>query len=245
MPPDLIIYALVAAGLIFWLRSILGTRNGDEQNRPAPYLKPDAKGQTSEQDASRFGQASPEEAIAELAKNPKGNVFIESKTVELGLLDIAASDRSFDVSRFGQGAQDAFVYIVESFADGDRETLRDLLSPLVYDAFDEAITAREQAGETLHTEINAIKRVEITAAGLEGRLARITVRFLAEEVTYTKNRNGDIIEGSPDRITQMRDLWTFSRETRARDPRWLVSETLVDAQGDNDKVPNASATVIH
>lgn len=245
MPPDLIVYALVTAGFIFWLRSILGTRNGDEGDRAAPYLKPDPAARALEgPGASRSGQTGSEDRIAELAANPKGNAFIMDKTVEMGLLEIAASDQSFDIDRFIQGAQDAFVFIVESFADGDRDTLRDLLAPVVFDAFDGAITARVQAGETLHTEINAIKRVEITAAGLEGRLAKITVRFIAEEVTYTRNTQGDIVEGHPERVTQMRDLWTFSRETRSRDPRWLVTETLVDTQHDSETLPN-STSVIH
>lgn len=245
MPPDLIVYALVTAGLIFWLRSILGTRNGDEGERPAPYLKPDPAARALEgPGAARSGETGPLDRISELAANPKGNAFIADKTVELGLLEIASADQSFDIDRFIQGSQDAFVFIVESFADGDRDTLRDLLAPAVYDAFDGAITARTQAGETLHTEINAIKRVEITAAGLEGRVAKITVRFIAEEVTYTRNAKGDITEGHPERVTQMRDLWTFSRETRSRDPRWLVTETLVDVQQDSDTVPNSSS-VIH
>ena len=182
--------------------------------------------------------------ITELASNPKGNAFIQDKMAEAGLLEVVAADRTFDINRFIQGAQDAFVYIVESFADGDRETLKNLLSPAVFDAFDEAISAREESGNVMHTEINAIKRVEIVSAGVEKRLAKITVRFQAEEVTYTKNGEGEIIEGHPERVTQMRDLWTFSRETRSRDPRWLVTETLVDSQGDNDTIPDSSA-VIH
>lgn len=245
MPPDLIVYALVAAGLIVWLRSILGSRNGDETDR-APYLKPEPGARPMETPGpDRNAVAPAEERIAELAANPKGNIFIQDKSAEIGLLEIAAADRTFEVDRFAQGAQDAFVYIVESFADGDRETLRDLLSPAVYDAFDGAIAARESAGEIMHTEINAIKRVEIAAAGIEGRLSKITVRFFAEEVTYTKDSQGNIIEGHPERVTQMRDLWTFSRETRARDPRWLVTETLVDSQGDSESLPNASARSVH
>lgn len=242
MPADLIVYALVAAGLIVWLRSILGTRHGDEPERPTPYLKPDAPAGRLELAGPDRNKVGPEERIAELAKTPKGNVSIANTAAQQGLMDIARADRTFDVDHFAQGAQDAFVYIVESFADGDRDTLRDLLSPPVFSAFDEAIAARQKAGETLHAEINAINKAEIVAASLEGRFSKITVRFLAEEITYTKNALGDVIEGHPERITQMRDLWTFSRETKSRDPRWLVVATLIDTESDNDTLPNSSAT---
>ncbi|MCB1681137.1 MAG: Tim44 domain-containing protein [Alphaproteobacteria bacterium] len=240
MPADLIVYALVAAGLIVWLRSILGTRHGDEPERPAPYLKPEGPAGRNMELAGSERRVGPEERISELAKTPKGNVSIADTTAEQGLIEIARADRSFDIDRFAQGAQDAFVYIVESFADGDRETLRDLLSPSVFAAFDEAISARLKAAEVMHAEINAINKAEITSARIEGRFSKITVRFVAEEITYTKNSEGQIIEGHPERITQMRDLWTFSRETRSRDPRWLVTETLIDTEGDNPEIPNAS-----
>ncbi len=243
MPADLIVYALVAAGLIVWLRSILGTRHGDEPERPAPYLKPEGQsGRMELPGPSRESKIGPEERIAELARTPKGNISIANTATELGLMEIARADRTFDVDHFAQGAQDAFVYIVESFADGDRETLRDLLSPPVFAAFDEAITARQQSGQTLHAEINAINKAELVSAQIEGRFSKITVRFLAEEITYTKNALGDVIEGHPERITQMRDLWTFSRETKSRDPRWLVVATLIDTESDNDTLPNSSAS---
>ncbi len=242
MPADLIVYALVAAGLIVWLRSILGTRHGDEPERPAPYLKPEGPaGRMELPGPTRENKVGPEERIAELARTPKGNVSIADASAQQGLIEIARADRTFDIDHFAQGAQDAFVYIVESFADGDRETLRDLLSPPVFAAFDEAIAARHNAGETLHAEINAINKAEIVSAQIEGRFSKITVRFLAEEITYTKNAQGDVIEGHPERITQMRDLWTFSRETKSRDPRWLVVATLIDTENDNETLPNSSS----
>ncbi len=241
MPADLIIYALVAAGLIFWLRSVLGTRHGDETDRSVPYLKPEGDGEDAKGILGAGNKMSAEDRIAEFAKNPKGNASIENKTAELGLLEIAAMDKNFDIYHFVQAAQDAFVYVVESFADGDRETLKELLAPDVYDAFDQAITAREKAGEVMHKEINAINKAEIVAAGIDGKYSKITMRFVAEEVSYTKNENGEIIEGHPDKATKMRDLWTFSRETKSSDPRWIVIETRADLEDDNNTIPNTVA----
>ncbi|MCB1783531.1 MAG: Tim44 domain-containing protein [Alphaproteobacteria bacterium] len=235
MPADLIVFALIAAGLIFWLRSILGTRNEGDGERANPYLRgdPDAPEAPAERTMSA------EALVAELAANSKGSMGIENKTAENALVEIAQVSRDFDIYRFLSAAQDAFVFIVESFADGDRETLEELLDPAVYTAFDGAITAREKDGQKLEAEIRAITKSEVTAARLEGRKAFITVRFEAEEVTATRDQDGNVIAGNPDKAKPMRDLWTFAKDLKSRDPRWLVVETRADIDGDNDTVPNS------
>lgn len=237
MPADLIIYALVTAGLIFWLRSLLGTRNGEERDRSVPFLKPDSDAKNNVV-ALNDKLDAPENKIVEIAQNPKNGMSIDSKSAENGLLAIAQIDRSFDIVKFLFAAQDAFVFIVESFAEGDRETLRDLLAPEVYTAFEGAITQREKDGHTMKTEIVAIKQSVVAEARLEGKMAFVSVRFFAEETSFTKDENGEIVAGHPEKISQMRDLWTFSRDLRSRDPRWLLVATREDGADDNLIVPN-------
>ncbi len=231
------IYALIAAGLIFWLRSILGTRDEDEAQRPPMRLELDDNGKVVNLDAPSV-EADKAALVAELAENPKGNMAIANRTAENVLADISKADRDFDVYKFLQAAQDAFVFIVESFADGDRETLKDLLGDEVYNAFDGAITAREKAGETMMAEIQAIEKSEICEARLDGKVAFVTVRFWAEEVSVTKDENGEIVSGHPDATIKMRDVWTFTRDLKSRDPRWFVVETREDGEGDNENIPN-------
>jgi predicted lipid-binding transport protein (Tim44 family) len=127
--------------------------------------------------------------------------------------------------------------IVEAFAKGEKETLRNLLAEPVYKSFDEALGAREKRGETMSTEILAIRKAEISAAGMKGRMAMITVRFRADETTVTKDAEGAVIAGHPERVIEMKDVWTFGRDTRSRDPRWLVYETSGD-EGP-DAIPDA------
>ncbi len=239
MSAELLVYALVAAGLIFWLRSILGTRSQDEMDRPAPRLELGEDGKVVNLDAPDAEKSMDNLAlIEELAGASKGNMSIAGPAVVVGLIDIAKADREYDVYKFLQATQDAFVYVVESFADGDRETLQDLLSPEVFEAFDGAITAREKAGEIMQTEIQSIQKSEITEARLDGKNALITVRFLAEEMSVTRDEDQNIIAGHPDKTTTMRDLWTFSRNIKSRDPRWLVVETREDGVNDNESIPN-------
>lgn len=240
MTAELIVYALIAAGLIFWLRSILGTRSDDDPLlAPKLELTEDGKvvglGGNAERNSDKIA------LIAELAEeaNEKGNMSIENQQAQDGLVDIVKADRDFDVYVFLQAAQDAFVFVVESFAEGDRETLEDLLSRDVFAAFDGAITQRENAGETMETEIQSIQKSEIVEARLEGKIAYVTVRFWADEVSVSKDEEGNIVHGHPDKSSQMRDVWTFSRDTKSRDPRWMVVETREDGVNDNDIVPNS------
>lgn len=241
MAPDLIIYALVAAGLVLWLRNVLGTRHGDERERPNPFaVQPEATDQQRRPYLEGEAKSlSPQERISALAANPTPVMSVENKTAENGLIDISRIDKAFDINFFLDGAQEAFVMIVEAFAKKDRETLRDLLEPQVYAAFEGAIDTRERNGETVITEILAVRKSEVIEAKLEGRIAYITVRFQADEITVTKDKDGNVISGHAEKVAPMRDIWSFSRDVRGRDPRWLVHETRGDFDGDNDQIPNA------
>ncbi|MBX2834314.1 MAG: Tim44/TimA family putative adaptor protein [Micavibrio sp.] len=239
MPAELFVYAIVAAGLVFWLRSILGTRHGEERSRPDPFVAKDTELKDAPSNVAeirkKFAQ---EDEISELAENPTGVYAIAGKLVEDGLLDIARADKTFDIKLFLEGAQDAFVIIVESFADGDRETLRGLLGDDVYNAFDEAITAREEANQTQITDIHAIRKVEIVETKLEGGKAAITAKIIADETSVTKDEEGNTIAGHPDATTEMRDIWTFARDIKSRNPAWLVTETRGGFEDDNDIIPD-------
>lgn len=240
MPADLIVYALIAAGLVFWLRSILGTRHGDERERPNPLTQVEKTAQPGLLQGAESLAAAPsmEQRISDLAAGGDGIGAIGNKTAEIGLIEIARADSAFDIGFFIEAAQEAFVMIVEGFAAGDRELLRALLDDSVYGAFDSAIGAREARGETQTTDIHAIRKAEIVGARLEGRRAMITVCFTAEETGVTRDAASNVVHGHPDKISQMRDIWTFSRDLRSKDPAWLVCETRGDVEGDNETIPN-------
>src|SRR5690606_31202029 len=91
-----------------------------------------------------------------------GRVSLASPALENELAAIIRLDRGFNLALFAQGAQDAFVMIVEAFAANDRELLKSLLSPDLYKAFDTAMTGREAEGQTMVTEIHAIRQAQIT-----------------------------------------------------------------------------------
>lgn len=234
MQADLILYAIVAAGLVFWLRSILGTRHGEERERPNPFTAAPSENAAS---VSDIGAAMPGMALPSMRSLLPRNVSLQSDEVEEKLMRLSAQDTEFDVVKFAQGAQDAFAIIVEAFASGDRETLQTLLEPSVYKAFDTALNDRAARGETMSTEIHAVKKAEILDAKAESKIAYITVRFIAEETCVIRSSDGVILSGDPDRITEMNDIWTFSRPLKNRDPRWFLHETRDGDVSEEHKTP--------
>lgn len=244
MPADILIYALVAAGLVFWLRNILGTRRSDDPPpRINPFtVKPETAGSEAQKPALLPAPAAkPPVTPEEMAANLERNMSVAGVAAQQGLMDIARADPSFSLLHFLRGAQDAFALIVESFAEGDRETLRNLLNEPVYNSFCASLDARERNGETASVEIHAIRRAEVTAAHIEKRTAFITVRFTADETSLLRDRDGKLLSGHPDRVTEAVDIWTFGRDIRSREPAWLVYETR-EGSGDaqtGSTVPDA------
>lgn len=228
MPADLLLYAVAAAGLVFWLRSLLGTRHGDERQRPNPFLQPrDSSAAPGTRPALPLPAAEAGDREGRLAalRAGLGRGMSVAPQTEDGLLALLDADRGFDLPRFMAGAQDAFVIIAEAYAAGDRETLAGLLSPALYAAFEKALSEREEKGETASLEIHAVRRAEITDARLSGKTAYITVRFTADETSVVRDRDGRLLSGHPDRVAETIDIWTFGRDLKSRDPAWRLFET--------------------
>ena len=212
-PIDLVLFGMIAAFLVLRLRSILGRREGFE--RPPEAVRPDAPPGLAPREAAgpviegaaepAPGRAPPDPA------SPAGQV----------LGQVSRIDRGFDPAHFLTGAESAFRLIVVAFATGNRDTLRPLLSDETYRAFDSAISAREQRGETQRTEIKSIPSATIEHADLRGSLAAVTVRFVSDQVNLTLDNAGAPVHGT-DAVTEITDLWTFERDLGARDPTWRL-----------------------
>lgn len=194
---ELIIFAGLAAIVLYQLYSVLGRRVGrqpDEQTAP--------------------GAASP---VVRPADRP---LEMADEAVSLsGLAAVRARDPSFDIGRFLAGAKSAYEMIVKAYATGDRSTLRPLLAPPVMASFENAMAARETEGrsenvEFLHPPRADLDKAEVAGAG---ELAQLTVRFLAEFRNRSKGPEGEAVD---DRRTA--ELWTFQRNLRSRDPNWIL-----------------------
>jgi len=103
--------------------------------------------------------------------------------------------------------------------------LKNLLGREVYDGFESAISEREKRGETVESRFVSIDNADIAGAELRGRNAQITVRFQSKLVSVTRDKNGDVIDGNAERVTDITDIWTFARDVSSRDPNWKLLAT--------------------
>jgi predicted lipid-binding transport protein (Tim44 family) len=115
--------------------------------------------------------------------------------------------------------------IVNAYAEGDRRALKNLLAREVYDGFEAAISEREKRGETVESRFVSIDNADITGAELRGRNAQVTVRFQSKLVSVTHDKDGNVIDGNADKVTDITDVWTFARDVTSRDPNWKLLAT--------------------
>ncbi len=221
---DIILFAALAAFLVFRLRSVLGRRTGHERrppNDPLGSRRQKKEAQGSDDNVIELPDRGPRADGAEAA-------FEEAESddpVSAGLTQIRIADPDFDLAQFRAGAESAFEMVVQGFASGDTKLLRNLLNDEVFENFESAIKQREEADETLETTVIGIKSCDVIEARLDGRMAFVVVKFVSEQVNVTKNKDGAVVDGDPNHVASVTDLWTFARNTRARDPNWTLVET--------------------
>jgi predicted lipid-binding transport protein (Tim44 family) len=234
-----IIFLALAVFIFLRLRSVLGQRTGRERPPYDPFSARDTarKPATEKVVTLPTRTASTTEVVAkpaEPAEMPatgerwKG-IAAAGSPVAAGLDAIAAEDKSFDAQHFLAGARAAYEMIVTAFAEGDRRTLKGLLSREVYEGFESVIRDREARGETVETRFVSIDTSEITSAELRAKIAQITVRFISQLITATRDRAGNVIDGSAEKVTEVTDVWTFARELSSRDPNWKLVATEAGA----------------
>lgn len=226
----LILFLTLALGIFWKLWSVLGQRTGRERppfdslSRSRDAVRPSAPDNVVAM-PGRTGEP-PQRSTEAAAPADRWNGIAEAgSAVAAGLDAIAREDKSFDVKHFIAGARAAYEMIVTAYAAGDRRTLKGLLSREVYDGFDAAIRAREAKGETAESRFVSIDKSDVTGAEPRAHTAHMTIRFVSQLVTVTRDRNGNVVEGNPDRVTDVTDVWTFARDLSSRDPNWKLVAT--------------------
>ena len=228
--PTLIVIG-VAIFVLFRLRQVLGTRTGTERTplqraqqqaqKPANdekvvQMRPNPAPQPADGDAERRAL----KLNAEIEQLSRGNTEVAT-----GLRAIADADPTFSPKAFLEGAKAAYEMIVTAFATGDRKTLRNLLEKDVYDGFERAIADREGAGRKVDFTFVGLPKIEISDADYDKRETRVAVKFNAEIVQATRDKDGTLIEGNADQVQTIADEWTFARNPKSRDPNWKLVAT--------------------
>ena len=221
------IFFFVAAVVIFLqLRKVLGRRTGNER----PPFNPYASSRTAEVE----DKAKPGDNVVSLPRRgePKENQFEKvdalakpGTPLNEGLRTIQNADPAFDPAKFLEGSKMAYEMIVMSFADGDRKTLKALLSREVFDGFVSAIADRESRGEKVQSSFVGINKADITGAEMKGTEAHVTVRVVSELISATLDKDGNVIDGDKEAVAEVKDVWTYARDTRSKDPNWKLVAT--------------------
>lgn len=221
---DVLLIAGIAAFLVYRLYSVLGTRHGDEQERQNPFVQ---QPKSSSADMAAASALAPAQTVVPLAGMDQlvDREANQDGRIETGLSEIAAEDPYFEINSFMQGARAAFEMVVMAYSRGDLDTLKSLLSPKLFSDFEAGVKAREAAGHTNELSIQRMKSARIVEAHLGGTMAYVTVDFDVEETSVTRDSSGNIVDGDPDKIFSVEDVWTFTRDVRASDPNWILIET--------------------
>ena len=218
---DIILFALIAAFLVLRLRGVLGRRDGFK-GRPRDPFAPPAGGQADNENVVALPDRGNPDAVEDAAE---ADPTEPTDPIEAGLARLRRSDPGFDIEEFLVGARTAFEMIISAFAAGDTEALKPLLSRDVFANFAEEITKREESGETLETVVTAIRISDIVEVRVDGRTARLTVKFVSDQTNLTRDHEGRLIEGDPEATTEVSDFWTFERALKSRDPNWTLVAT--------------------
>jgi predicted lipid-binding transport protein (Tim44 family) len=226
-----LIAIVVAVFVVFRLRSVLGTRTGNERppidrSRSTPAEKNAANDETvvplrpvpAQPDLDDERRARKLEA--EIEQAAAGNAELAA-----GLKQVVEADSTFTPKSFLEGAKQAYEMIVTAFAEGDRQTLKNLLEKDVFEGFQRAIADREAAEQKVEFTFVGLPKIAIVDADYDKKNINVTVDFHAEVVSATRDKDGNLVEGNADSVQLIADEWTFARNPKSRDPNWKVVST--------------------
>lgn len=222
----------VAVFIFLRLRAVLGKRTGHqrppEDSTLARRRTANGGGAAGENVVTlpkRSARGSEEPAVQSAAASAIDRIVKPGSPLNKRLRELAEADPAFQPDDFVNGAKLAYEMIVTAFADGDRKTLKNLLSREVYDGFAKAIADRESRGEQVRASFVGIDSAKITGAEVLKNEVHVTLRFVSQIVSATLDAAGKVIDGDPDKVAEVTDLWTFARDPRSKDPNWRLVAT--------------------
>ena len=186
----------------------------------------------------------PEAGIDLMKKNPKPAIVppVDDGTPKTGLDAIAQADPNFSPAYFMDGAKAAYSMILEAFASGDRDQLKELLTKDVYKTYSDAIDAREADNLTQVTDLGRLRHAAIQDSNLEGKTAQISVLYEAELTSALMNAEGEVVQGDPDILSSISEIWTFERNLKSSDVNWLLSDVAPSEGDDLEADPTPDTT---
>jgi predicted lipid-binding transport protein (Tim44 family) len=229
-----LIFLALAVFIVYRLKATLGERTGYEQTREQLEAR---HRRHREEAAAKDITPAPENdsKIIPLPRRPDApqqpetfswkGMAEEGSDLAKGFDAVVNADSSFSPQTFLSGAKMAYEMVVEAYAEGDRKTLTNLLSREVFEGFQSAIVERESRSEQTQTKLIGFDEVRITEAAVKDKDIHITVHFVAKLITATRDADGVVVEGSPEKVVNAIDIWTFAKPANAKDPNWKLIAT--------------------
>jgi len=203
---EVIIYAVLATIVCVMMYSILGKQVGKGPEDPLNLDK-----------ILKTKESGPSGASNVVAMTPKTKTKFSP---------ILAIDADFSESHFLDGAKAAYSMILEAFASGDKELLKSLLTDDVYVVYEDAINARESQNYRQVTDLGRLKSAKVQTVKMDGAIARIHVVYDAELTSALLNEGGDVVEGDPDVLSSISEIWEYERNLKSSDPNWRLADVV-------------------
>jgi predicted lipid-binding transport protein (Tim44 family) len=229
-----LLFLVLAVVIVIRLRSVLGRRTGNERPPYDPYTRTEAKPAGAEANepvvALPRGRSSraPVEASGPTLEDIEarlGRHATKDSPLGQSLTSLMRADPGFDPNQFLDGAKAAYEMIVMAFAKGDEAELQQLLGNDVFEGFQRAIREREERGEKVESSLVGIDKADIIEAEVKNRTAYVTVKFVSELISVTRDADGEVVEGDPKKVREVTDIWTFAREVGSKNPNWKLVAT--------------------
>lgn len=223
---EIVFFAMLAGYLIFRLWAVLGRETPEDMERRQ-------KGHFDQEEGEKVDNVIPlpDRNVVRERENPTPNEEF-SAGVREGIRQLQGLESSFKVESFLQGARYAYKMIIDAFAQGDKETLKDLLVPEVYQQFSKAIDDRTTNHQEVRVQIETLDKMDIDDIEILNNSAYITVRYRSRQVITTKDKTGEIIDNPAEISVPITDIWTFMRPIGDENPNWLLHTTKTQSYRD-------------
>ena len=215
---DILILAMIAIFIINRLRNVLGKKTGNESDIVEKFT----------QRKSAFKESEPDSISDEKVTKSDHKIkktFHSNKKINSVINEIIKIDNNFEINSFFEGAKKAFEFILTEYSNNNLKVLEKLVNKNIYKEFENQINLRTDKNEELEITVISVKNPEIKSVNLEKKYtAYFKLLFNSEQVQITKNSKGDIIDGDSNQILQIKEIWTFSKNLKSKDPNWTLEE---------------------
>jgi predicted lipid-binding transport protein (Tim44 family) len=221
---EIVFFALLAGYLFFRLWSVLGKETDEDIDRRQKSFSNESEEET--------GKIIPLPGRAPILEEP---TLPDDLTpgVREGVRQLQALEPDFQVESFLKGAKRAYKMIIEAYASGDRETLKELLTLNAYQQFEKAIETRESENQTSEVRIEAFEKIEVDHIDVKDKEALVTVRYRTRQVILTRDHTGVILDNPAEISVPMTDIWIFQRKMGEENPNWLLVSTQTQSYRDS------------